>query len=313
MQFISENESAALVDHELAFQAIHEALLAACSEEAASFPVVHGHGSDRRNTFSVKASSTEKLAGLKVGSYWPDNLSRELPRHNSLILIFNQLCGKIEAAIEAGKVNAYRTAAADAVAAYYLSCEDASVIAIFGTGNQARYECAAVSRIRKGCTFLVVGRDPEKAAMMVYDLVQQGITAEISDAETACRKADIIITATTARTPLFEADWIKPGTHIASMGSDTAGKQELPPALFSRSRLFCDLPSQSRKIGEFQHTSNEIPVTALGEVIAGKVSGRTRREDITIFDSSGLSVQDLYIGYHILNKWRAATTGKTSA
>ncbi|MWT74200.1 ornithine cyclodeaminase family protein [Escherichia coli] len=306
MHFISEAESASLVDHEIAFTAIQEALVAASTSAAVSFPVVHGHGSDNANSFSIKASATESLAGLKVGSYWPGNMEHGLPRHNSLILLLDQECGKMSAAIEAGKVNAYRTAAADAVAAHYLSRENSSVVAVFGTGHQARFECMAVAKVRKIRQLIVVGRDITKAQNMAKELSLQGLNAEASDAQSACQRADIIITATPARSPLFKAEWVKPGTHIASMGSDAPGKQELPPELFHHSMLFCDLPDQSRRIGEFQHAHPDRNLIAIGDVISGKHAGRISPDAITVFDSSGLSVQDLYMGYYLLNKWLAA-------
>ncbi|MEQ9885750.1 ornithine cyclodeaminase family protein [Pectobacterium zantedeschiae] len=304
MIFISETESAALISHELAYDAVREALLAASEPKARSFPVVHGQGSDPGNTFSIKASATGELAGLKVGSFWPGNPANGLPRHNSLILLFDQQIGKMAAAIEAGKVNAFRTAAADAVAADLLARPDASVLAVFGTGHQARYECAALARIRPIRTVLIVGRDSEKSTEMAQEFQAAGLDAQISDAESACRAADIIVTATPSRKPLFNAEWVKAGTHIVSMGSDAAGKQELPPELFAAGRLFCDLPSQSRTIGEFQHAPAHVALTAIGDVISENAAGRNTRDDITIFDSSGLSIQDLYIGQRILAAWQ---------
>lgn len=304
MEFISESESASLISHDIAYDAIRAALLAASQPLADSFPVVHGHGSEPTNSFSIKASATAELAGLKIGSYWPGNLDKGLPRHNSLILLFDQAIGKIAAAIEGGKVNAYRTAAADAVAADLLAREEASVLAVFGTGHQARYECAALARVRPINTVLVVGRDAAKSAAMVADLAALGLNARISDAQQACQAADIIVAATSARAPLFKAEWVKPGTHVASMGSDAVGKQELPPALFARAALFCDLPSQARRIGEFQHCDAQATLTAIGDVIGGKAPGRRSPHDITLFDSSGISIQDLYIGQRLLALWQ---------
>ena len=101
MKFISEHESAALISHEMAYDAIRESLIAASKSETLNFPVVHGKGSNNVNSFSIKASSTSELAGLKVGSYWPGNRDIGIPRHNSLILLFDQETGKIDAAIEA--------------------------------------------------------------------------------------------------------------------------------------------------------------------------------------------------------------------
>lgn len=163
MRFISESESSALINHELAYDAIYQALIAATQPETKSFPVVHGQGSNSKNTFSVKSSATQHLAGLKVGSFWEDNPKNGLPRHNALILLFNQANGKMAAAIEAGKVNAFRTAASNAVATNILARKDSKVLAIFGTGNQAKYEYEALARIRNFEQILIVGRDPHKA------------------------------------------------------------------------------------------------------------------------------------------------------
>jgi ornithine cyclodeaminase len=85
------------------------------------------------------------------------------------------------------------------------------------------------------------------------------------------------------------------------MGSDATGKQEMPAALFPRASLFCDLPSQSRSIGEFQHAHPAADLVAIGEVLVGRHPGRRSDREITIFDSSGLSVQDLYIARHVLD------------
>ncbi|HFN1103726.1 TPA: ornithine cyclodeaminase family protein [Klebsiella variicola subsp. variicola] len=303
MKFISESESAALISHEMAYDAVREALAAATVPATRSFSVVHGQGSDPVNSFSIKASTTEELAGLKVGSFWTGNEAKGLPRHNSLILLFDQTCGKIAAAIEAGKVNAYRTAAANAVAADLLARKDSAVLTVFGTGHQARYECAAVARIRPIRKIYVVGRAADKAEAMAAELRQTGLEAEVAEAETACRAADIIVTATPARAPLFDASWVHPGTHVVSMGSDARGKQELPPALFSAAGLFCDLPEQSRAIGDFQHAPDGVSLTAIGQVIKGEARGRMSDSEITVFDSSGISVQDLYIGQRILAAW----------
>jgi ornithine cyclodeaminase/alanine dehydrogenase-like protein (mu-crystallin family) len=114
------------------------------------------------------------------------------------------------------------------------------------------------------------------------------------------RAADIVVTATPSREPLFRADWVRPGTHVVSMGSDAPGKRESPSDLFPRASLFCDLPSQSLEIGEFQHVRDAIDagvlaVTPIGEVIAKRAPGRSCDEEITVFDSSGISLQDLYM------------------
>lgn len=295
MIYITEEQSAGLASHELAFGAVREALIAATSPTAASFPVVLGVTSDPQNRFTIKSASDHRLAGLKVGSYFPTNDAISMPRHNSIILLFDQSSGRIGAIIEGRKLNAYRTAAANAVATDALARRDATVLALFGTGHQAQYEVAAIKRIRHLRKILVVGRDPARTRSFIADLGELGVAVEAVDAETACCAADIIVTATTANSPLFSAAWIGAGTHISSMGSDRTGKQELPPDLFADAKLFCDLPEQSRRIGEFQHAAQELPIVAIGDVLTGRAPGRTSVDSVTIFDSSGISLQDLYV------------------
>jgi len=310
MRFIPEEESAALVTHELAFAAAREALIAAVAPGTTLFPAVLGHGTDEANRFSIKSGTTAEYAGLKVGSFWHRNPERGLPRHNSVILLFDQEVGRIDTVIEAGHVNAYRTAAADAVAASVLARPDSETLALFGAGNQGLFECAALARILPIRRVRVVARDAGKVAAFAERLrgqVEREIAVEAASAEEACRAADVIVTATPARAPLFEAEWVRPGTHCAAMGADAKGKQEMPPALLEGASLYCDLPSQSLVMGEFQHVAESIRagrtrLRAIGDVLASGEGGRASPDAITVFDSSGIALQDLTMARALLAK-----------
>ncbi|HEX6346520.1 ornithine cyclodeaminase family protein [Umezawaea sp.] len=298
MRFLSEEDSAALITEELAYNAVRTALIAAVADTSTTFPALPAHASQPHNRFTVKSAAATDVAGVKIGSYWPNNTTT--PRHNSTILLLDQETGKIAAVVEAATVNAYRTAAADAVAADTLANPDATTLTIFGTGHQAYYECTALARIRTLTTIHVVARTPEHGRTLVDRLHEAGLPATLTEPEQAVGAADIIVTATTARTPLFDAEWVTRGTHVASMGSDAKGKQELPPALLDDAALFCDLPPQSRTIGEFQHTTTQHRITALGNVLTGTAPGRRDEDSITIFDSSGIALQDLYTATALL-------------
>ncbi len=299
MIFLSEEESSALVTRALAYDAARSALLEAAGS-GRSFPVVVGHGSSPSNRFTVKSAAAAEGAGVKIGSYWPGNTERGLPRHNSVVLLFDQDTGRIGAVIEAGLANAFRTAAADAVAADVLARPGARSLAVFGTGPQAWHECLALAEVRDLDVVHVVARDADRGARFVADLAAEGLNAVLTGSEEACRSADIIVTATTSRAPLFEAAWVRPGTHVAGMGSDAQGKQELPVDLLASARLFCDWPEQSVTIGEFQHAPADTRPTALGDVLAGRAPGRSSPDDVTVFDSSGIALQDLHLGMALL-------------
>lgn len=308
---ISEQESSDLITPQLAFDAVRQAFVDAISG-AVAFPAVIAHGSEPSNRMSIKSAAGPAIGGLKIGSYWPGNAALGLPRHNSTIILLDQSNGRVEAVIEAAKVNAWRTAAADAVAASVLARPDSRVLAIFGSGHQAEYECAALCALLPIEKVLVVARSSGKAIDLAGRLSARGIAASPGTARAACEAADIVVTATASREPLFEAEWVRPGTHVASMGSDAAGKQELPPALARRGRCFCDLPAQSVVMGEFQHVADDIAsgavaLTPIGAVLDGRAAGRSARDEITIFDSSGIALQDLYVGRAILDKARASS------
>ena len=312
MKYISEALSSRLICHELAFTAAAAAFIAA-SKQAKLFPVViaegHAEGHAEGSIIALKSANTAELVGWKAASYWPSNAAIKMPCHVSTIFLLDPETGRLDAVIEGTEVNAFCTAAADGVAVAKLSRVNSECLAIFGTGHQALYECTAVASVRDITTILVVGRDQQKTQAMVETLAGKGFNAQVADAESACRRADIIVTVTTAKSPLFKAEWVQPGTHISAMGADTKGKQELPVALFERAELYCDFTSQSVEIGEFQHLNSSAkqhqPVM-LGDVLANKAVGRITEAEITVFDSSGIAVQDLFIGQHLLEAAEAA-------
>ncbi|SER71766.1 ornithine cyclodeaminase [Lentzea xinjiangensis] len=303
--FLGESESAALVDDELALAAAREAFLATATGSV--FPVVIGRSPVPGTRFTLKSGCADGLVGVKIGSFWPGNTG--LPRHSSTIVLLDPATGRLSAVVEAATANAYRTAAADALAVDLLAREDSRTLTVIGTGHQALHEVRAVSRVRPIDRVLVVGRRAEAARAFAAEVTAvTGVTAHPADARTGIAAADVLVTATTAREPLFDASWVAPGTHISAMGADGPGKQELPVALYDRASLFCDLPDQSLAIGEFQHTTAATPV-ALGAVLAGEADGRTAREQITVFDSSGFALQDLTLAAALLRR-RAAVPGE---
>ncbi|MGS0681203.1 ornithine cyclodeaminase family protein [Shewanella sp. 125m-7] len=299
MIYLSEAQTSKLISHQLAYNAVKEAFVAAIGDKATLFPVVNAQGVNPNEMFSLKSASTPNLVGWKTGSYWPGNQAKGIPCHGTNVFLLDPATGMLQAIIAATAVNAYRTGAADAVAVNYLAREDASVLTVFGTGHQAEYEVLAVSQVRALTKVYVVGRSPSKTEKLVTRLIEKGLNAEASDAQFACEQADIIVTATTAQAPLFEALWVKAGTHISAMGADKVGKQELPVELYRQARLFCDFTSQSVVIGEFQHAANA-EIAEIGQVINEPALGRQTATEVTIFDSSGIAIQDLFVAAHIL-------------
>lgn len=307
MYFVSQDTVARLVTLELARDAVSQAFIAAADGSGALYPVVMGHGAGEGEWFAIKSGGAPARGalGLKLGSYWPGNDAHGLPRHGSTIVLVDTQTGRVGAVVEAHALNGYRTAAADAVAAAALARPDAATLAIIGAGHQAGYEVHALRAVRPIERVLVASRTEASAQAFADQLAGEGVPAEAVTTEVACRAADILVTATPSRAPLFDAAWVRPGTHVASMGSDQKGKQELPPALLRQARLFADVPQQALQIGEMQHVHDEVTaglcaITAIGSVLAGRAPGRTSRDEITVFDSSGIALQDLFVAQAIL-------------
>lgn len=290
MLYLSEAETSALADEGLALEAAREAF----TTTGRVFPVVVAQGHGEGEQFTLKSASAPSAAGVKIGSYWPGNDQLGLPRHASTIVLLDPRTGVLCAVVEAAAGNSLRTAAADALATDTLARPDSTTLAILGTGHQAFFEAAAVVRVRPITRVLVAGRRAAKAESLASRLGDQlHLPCQAVGVREAVETADVIATATTSRSPLFDARWVRPGTHISAMGADSPGKQELPVELLARASLFCDLEGQSRSIGEFQHVGADARLTELRAVLSGTAPARTSPKEITVFDSSGFAVQDL--------------------
>jgi len=308
MIYLSAQEVHRHLTLKVAFDAVAQALIYVANGSVRTNPVVIGQGLNEGEVFSIKSAAMEDgpIVGLKVGSYWPGNAAKHLPRHGSSVFLLDPQTGRLAAVVEASELNGPRTAAADAVAASVLARKDARTLGVVGAGHQAAHEVRALCAVRPIERVLISSRTPGSAGRLRDTLARElSAFVEPTTVEEACRRADILVTVTPSRSALFEPEWIRPGTHIATMGSDQVGKQELPSALVRRAHLFCDLPQQSVSIGEFQHVRTEVEsgsirLTAVGDVLAGRCAGRESETEITIFDSSGLAAQDLLLGAKIV-------------
>ncbi len=315
MKIITETEASRLITPGLAFQAVKAAFIAVANGSADLNPLARGAGFRPGTGFTVKSGQVRgvNVVGVKVGSYWAGNEKLGVPCHNSTILLLDPETGEVAYLIEARGLNGWRTAAANAVAASVLARKNSRVLALIGAGHQAYYEARAICDILKIDQVLISSRTEARAAELAEKL-RPRIAATISTCsiESACRAADVLVTVTPALAPLFDGDWIKPGTHVAAMGTDRKGKQEIPLSLVRRASLFADYAKQSREIGEFQHIASDLEtgtlsLASIGDVLTGKVPGRTNNEQITIFDSSGLATQDLLVAQSVVE---AAATCK---
>jgi len=314
MLVVSEAAARQVVQLRDAIDAVERAFAALHDGAAAVFPVVLGHGLRTTEGWGVKSGvlQSQGVIGAKIGTYWPGNRAKGLESHGSTTLLLDPQTGFPHALVSAAHLTALRTAAADGVAIRYLARPDADTAAVFGAGHQAWFELQAAHIVRPLRRVLVWNRDPGRAEAFAARVREEhGLACEAASAQDAASQADIVITATASHAPLFEGDLIRRGTHVSAMGADAAGKQELDTALLARARLFADVPEQAVTIGEFKTAAREgliarEAITSIGSVIAGTAPGRRSNQEITVFDSSGMALQDLAVAALALERASAA-------
>ncbi|MBT2324840.1 ornithine cyclodeaminase family protein [Variovorax paradoxus] len=304
MLIISEQEARSLVSVEDAIAAVEQCFAAMARAEARNYPVVREAVGRQDAVYGVKAGcdGSAPILGLKAGGYWPHNMDRKLSNHQSSTLLFDPDTGRASALVSANYLTGVRTGAASAIATKYLSRPDCSVLGIIGAGVQAQYQLRATLAVRAIRRVHAWNRSAEKLAAFGRIVAQLGLEFI---PETDCRgvaaHADILITVTPSQKALVEKSWVRAGTHINAMGADTRGKQELDPALVAGAALFVDEAAQALGIGECQHACNAGLITAqsfrgsIGAVIEGLCDGRRTADEITLFDGTGVALQDLAV------------------
>lgn len=311
MLIVPERDIAKLMTAEAAFLAVEKVFAAMASGAAYNFPVVReaiGHD-DALYGFKGGFDRSGLTLGLKAGGYWPHNLARRgLINHQSTIFLFDPDTGLVAAMVGGNLLTALRTAAASSVSIRHLARKDAKVIGMVGAGHQAKFQLRAA--LLRGTFEKVIGWNlhPEMLPGLAEVAAECGTPFEAVELD-GMRKADVIITITSSFNPVLMADHVSPGTHIACMGTDTKGKQELDPALLARAAIFTDEVAQSVSIGEAQHAIaagliRESDITQLGAVINGTHPGRSSANQITIFDGTGVALQDLAVATEVVSQAR---------
>lgn len=301
MKVITEPEAERLVTIDAAISAVRDAFLALDEGRAAVVPVVTGTGTDPGNRFAVKAGRIDATAlGVKVGTYWPANVTHGRVAHASTVLLLDDDTGYPLAVIEAGYLTAVRTAAADAVAVDTLARADAQRLAVIGAGHQAYFDALAISHVRSLADVAIWARTPAAAGALAGRLRDAGLPARATTLGEALESADIVTTVTSSQHPLITGGQLRPGTHVSAMGADSPGKQELATDVATLAVCVADVVEQAVTIGELQHASaagliDRDDIRPLGAVVAGNRPGRTAADQITLFDSSGTAVQDLAV------------------
>jgi ornithine cyclodeaminase len=302
MWIVPEREIASLMTREAAFDAVERVFAAMAAKDAYNFPVVReaiGH-LDALYGFKGGFDRSGLTLGLKAGGYWPHNLeTKGIINHQSTVFLFDPDTGRAKAMVGGNLLTALRTAAASSVSIAHLARKDAKVMGMVGAGHQATFQLRAALEQRDFEKVIGWNYHPEMLPNIEKVAAEAGVPFEAVDLP-GMREADVIISITSAFSASLMADHVSPGTHLACMGTDTKGKQEVDPALLARATVFADEIAQSVSIGEAQHAIGsgliaEADIVELGAVINGTHPGRTSDEEITLFDGTGVGLQDLAV------------------
>lgn len=242
------------------------------------------------------AGGEQTALGMKFLGIFPGNPKQGKDAHQGVVMLLDPGTGEPRAIVDASAITEVRTAAVTAVATDILARPDARVLAVFGNGLQGRAHARALALVRPLSEIRMIGRD--------------------TDAESALDGADIVVTATNSATPVLRREWLSPGTHVNAVGSCLPRDRELDTETVAASRFFVDRrESTLNESGDYLIAAREAGfgeahiVAELGEVLAGKVPGRTSDDELTVFKSLGLAVEDLAAAAYVCDAADAAGLG----
>lgn len=308
MLLVPEREIANLMTREAAFDAVEKVFAAMAANDAYNFPVIReaiGH-EDALYGFKGGFDRAGLTLGLKAGGYWPNNLEKfGHINHQSTVFLFDPDTGMPSAMVGGNLLTALRTAAASSVSIKHLARPDARVIGMIGAGHQSTFQLRAALEQRRFEKVIGWNYHPEMLPNIEKVADEAGLPFEAVTLD-GMQQADVIISITSAFAPSLMAEHVSAGCHIACMGTDTKGKQEVEAALITKSTVFTDEVAQSISIGEAQHAIADglitpDDITELGAVINGTHTGRSSDTEITIFDGTGVGLQDLAVAAKVVD------------
>jgi len=239
------------------------------------------------------------LAGTKIVNVHPENPKKGLPTVMAVIILSDAKTGIPLALLDGTYITGMRTGAAGAVEVKYLARENSNTLGVVGAGRQAVFQIAAISKVRQLEKILVADINKKNIEKLACQFKEAGI--EIQEAgleETA--KQEILVTITPSEKPIIKKEWLLPGTHINAIGADAAGKEELDPEILKIAKIVIDDWTQASHSGEINVPlrkgiiKKEDIYSSLGKIVSSEKPGRENYDEITVFDSTGLAIQDLF-------------------
>ncbi|GGC66625.1 ornithine cyclodeaminase family protein [Undibacterium terreum] len=293
---LDKNAVEALLLPDQVLLAVREAFTLHSRREGRIFPVVR-EALSTGGTFGIKSGDvpSQALLGFKAAGFWPANRAVGAEPHQATILLFDPASGRPLCVVDGNAITTARTGAAGGIGLQLLARPDSRQACVFGTGVQARVQLEFALKLLPALQEVkyVSSSGKVNAAFEAYFSGRCKI-ALATDANAAVAASDIVITATPGAGPLFDLQAVRPGTHLNCVGTDTRGKRELPAGLLKQVRLVVDDVEQARRIGETQWLP-ETPCTEIGDLLTGKSVLQRHADDITVFDMTGLALQDLTV------------------
>lgn len=262
---------------------------------------------------------TLDVCGVKIVNSHPKNPTMyNLPTVAALVLLIDPKTGLPISIMGGTSITAMRTGAAGAVAAKYLARRDSSILSLVGAGVQATTQLMMINNTMKLEEARVWDIKPERTERFLNESPQRHNLKFVAcrTIEECVKGADIICTTTPATSPLVKSEWLEAGQHINAIGADAPGKQELDPEILKRAKIVVDDMDQACHSGEINVPLNlgiigrEDIYAELGQIVAGMKQGRASDEEITVFDSTGLSIQDVATATIVYKKAKAENVGR---
>ena len=312
MHYFTENDVARLLSMDAALDAVEGAFLLLGKGEASNKP--RSRVRVRKLMLHVLSAGADALGyvGLKAYTTGPGGA-------RFYFLQFDATSGELVAMMEADLLGQIRTGAASGVATRHMAREDAKRIGIYGTGWQARSQLEAIVPVRPIETIVAYGRDPDRRAKFCAEMSEKlGVDVQPAQSpEEVARGADILVTATNAREPVLFGDWLEPGQHVNAIGSNALKRLEIDERAVTRARFIATDSLEQAKIecGDLASVIDAghlswSDVHELGDVVAGNVSARTSDDDITLFESQGLAIEDVAAAKVVYERGLAEGVGR---
>lgn len=341
LRILNDEVVKSVLDIKSTVECVEKAYTFKAKQQARLFSMISEEIIEGKAEMDIKSGMLDgdNVFGLKLVSWFGDNVKQGLPAITGLTMIFDLVHGFPKGVLNASYMTGMRTGAAGALGIKYLARADSSVLSVVGTGKMAIFQIAATLSVMPGIKKVHVydpvnyenaqkfqGGIKSELGKIINDLndqdnqlwlrrIDEVLFVATDDPERMLKESDAVITITPSRKPLLKKEWIKPGTHLSCIGADVAGKQEIDENIFKEAVVCVDDRQQAVTVGETQCAfRSEIiesgDLIEIGHLIIGKCEGRRSDQDITIFDSTGISLQDLAVSNALVLKAEELNIGE---